>query len=43
MSAKVIGIYEQLVTTGGSEYIVYYDDGSVQTFKDYPTQEQLDA
>lgn len=40
---KVSMIAEQLTLDGRVEYVVYFDDGSVQTFKDYPTQEQLDA
>lgn len=38
---KVSLIAEQLTIEGTTEYIVYFDDGSVQTFKDYPTEEQL--
>jgi hypothetical protein len=40
---KVAGIYEQLTVFGTTEYVVYYDDGSVRMFKNYPTEEDLNG
>lgn len=40
---KVSLIAEQFTIEGSVEYVVYFDDGSVQTFKDYPTEEQLNG
>lgn len=38
---KVSLIAEQLTIEGTTEYVVYFDDGSVQVFKDYPTEDDL--
>lgn len=39
---KVSLIAEQFTIEGAVEYVVYYDDGSVQVFKDYPTDKDLE-
>lgn len=40
---KVSLIAEQFTIDGAVEYMVYFDDGSVQMFKDYPTTDQLEG
>jgi len=41
MAAKVVSIAEQFTIDGSIEYMVYYDDGAVKMFKDYPTDDDL--
>lgn len=38
---KVSLIAEQFTIDGTVEYMVYFDDGSIQVFKDYPTEDDL--
>jgi hypothetical protein len=44
MPSSAKAIYEQLTIDGRIEYVVSWSDGRpMQTFVDYPTDEQLDA
>lgn len=38
---RVSMVAEQLALDGSIDFVVYYDNGSIKMFRDYPTEEQL--